>query len=182
MLGLGNALNMKLSAYSQGMKKRFALAVSLINDPPNFIFDEVLNGLDPQGIVFFRDLAVKFKKQGKAVLFSSHILSEVEGIADKVVFIHRGRIIGVYEMSEIINMAKPSLIIRVDKVKESLNILEKYGHVETRGDYLVISGSSIPSSEIVRVLVDNGFNVLEIRSEERSLEDFFFKLIKEKGE
>ncbi|MCC5990025.1 MAG: ABC transporter ATP-binding protein, partial [Thermosphaera sp.] len=89
MLGLGDALNTKLAAYSQGMKKRFALAVSLINDPPNFIFDEVLNGLDPKGIVFFRDLAIKFKKQGKAVLFSSHILSEVEGIADKVVFIHK---------------------------------------------------------------------------------------------
>lgn len=181
VFGLGNALDMKLATYSQGMKKRFALAVSLINDPPNFIFDEVLNGLDPQGIVFFRDLAVKFKKQGKAVLFSSHILSEVEGIADKVVFIHKGRIIGVYGMNEIVNMVKPSLIVRVDKTVEALNILEKYGHVENRGDHLVVSSPAVPPNEIVKTLVENGFNVLEVRNEERSLEEFFFNLIKERG-
>ncbi|MGB9827362.1 MAG: ABC transporter ATP-binding protein, partial [Thermosphaera sp.] len=159
MLGLGDALNMKLAAYSQGMKKRFALAVSLINDPPNFIFDEVLNGLDPKGIVFFRDLAVKFKKQGKAVLFSSHILSEVEGIADKVVFIHKGKIIGVYMMSEIVNMAKPSLIMKIDRVGESLSILEKYGRVETRGEYVVVSGLNASPSVIVKELVESGFSV-----------------------
>ncbi|QOR94835.1 ABC transporter ATP-binding protein [Thermosphaera chiliense] len=182
MLGLGDALNMKLAAYSQGMKKRFALAVSLINDPPNFIFDEVLNGLDPKGIVFFRDLAVKFKKQGKAVLFSSHILSEVEGIADKVVFIHKGKIIGVYMMSEIVNMAKPSLIMKIDRVEESLSILEKYGRVETRGEYVVVSGLNASPSVIVKELVESGFSVQEVRSEERSLEEFFFNLIRGKGE
>jgi len=182
MLGLGDALNMKLAAYSQGMKKRFALAVSLINDPPNFIFDEVLNGLDPKGIVFFRDLAVKFKKQGKAVLFSSHILSEVEGIADKVVFIHKGKIIGVYMMSEIVNMAKPSLIMKIDRVGESLSILEKYGRVETRGEYVVVSGLNASPSVIVKELVESGFSVQEVRSEERSLEEFFFNLIRGKGE
>ncbi|WP_448578141.1 ABC transporter ATP-binding protein [Thermosphaera sp.] len=181
-LGLGDALNKKLAEFSQGMKKRFALAVSLINDPPNFIFDEVLNGLDPKGIVFFRDLALKFKKQGKAVLFSSHILSEVEGIADKVVFIHKGRIIGVYGMSEIVNMAKPSLLVKVDRVGESLSILEKYGRVEAKGEYVVVSGLNTSSNVIIKELVENGFNVQEVRIEERSLEDFFFNLIKEKGE
>lgn len=182
MLGLGDALNTKLAAYSQGMKKRFALAVSLINDPPNFIFDEVLNGLDPKGIVFFRDLAIKFKKQGKAVLFSSHILSEVEGIADKVVFIHKGKIIGVYTVSEILNMARPSLIIKVDRVEESISILEKYGRVETKGEHVVVSGLNTSPSAVIKELVDSGFNVLEVRSEERSLEDFFFNLIKDKGD
>ncbi|MEM0260593.1 MAG: ABC transporter ATP-binding protein [Sulfolobales archaeon] len=99
--GLEDAMNRKIGQYSQGMRKRFALALSMISNPPNFLFDEVLNGLDPQGIVFFRQLAQEFKKEGKAVLFSSHILSEVEGIADRVVFIHRGRIIADMSIDEI---------------------------------------------------------------------------------
>ncbi|MEZ0289896.1 MAG: ABC transporter ATP-binding protein [Sulfolobales archaeon] len=100
-VGLEEAVNRKLSTFSQGMRKRFALALSLISDPPNFLFDEVLNGLDPQGIMFFRELAREFKKEGRAVLFSSHILSEVESIADRVVFIHRGRIIADMSIDEI---------------------------------------------------------------------------------
>ena len=100
-VGLGDAMNKKLGQYSQGMRKRFALALSMISDPPNYLFDEVLNGLDPQGIVFFRELVLDFKRRGKAVLFSSHILSEVENIADRVVFIHKGRIIADMSMQEI---------------------------------------------------------------------------------
>ncbi len=99
--GLGDAMRRKLGEYSLGMRKRFALALSMVNDPPNFIFDEVLNGLDPQGIAFFRQLATEFRREGKAVLFSSHILSEVEGVADRVVFIHRGRIVANMSIDEI---------------------------------------------------------------------------------
>jgi len=100
-VGLGDALYKKLGQYSQGMRKRFALALSMISDPQNYLFDEVLNGLDPQGIVFFRELVLELKKRNKAVLFSSHILSEVENIADRVVFIHKGRIVANMTMSEI---------------------------------------------------------------------------------
>lgn len=181
-LGLGNALNLKLAAFSQGMKKRFALAVSLLNDPPNFIFDEVLNGLDPQGIVFFRDMAVKFKSKGKAVLFSSHILSEVQDIADRVVFIHKGRIIGVYGMSEIVNMSKPSIIVKLDRVDgDARSVLEGFGEVRVENNYFIVSNPRTGSAEIVKTLVEHGFNVLEIKHQERSLEEFFFNLIREKG-
>ena len=101
MVGLEDAINKKLGTFSQGMKKRFALALSLINDPPNIIFDEVLAGLDPQGILFFRKIVKEFKNKNKAILFSSHILSEVQDIADRVVFIHRGKIIADMSMGEI---------------------------------------------------------------------------------
>ncbi|HEW64250.1 ABC transporter ATP-binding protein [Fervidicoccus fontis] len=181
--GLENALNMKLSAFSQGMKKRFALAVSMINDPPNFIFDEVLNGLDPQGIAFFRDMAVDFKKRKKAILFSSHILGEVQNIADRVVFIHKGKVIGSYKVDEIINTVKPSIVIKLDKIDDNtVNLLEKYGKVSKQGEYVVISSPSVSSGEVVKVLVEKGLSVLEIKYEERSLEDFFFSLLKSRGE
>ena len=178
--GLGDALNRKLSGYSQGMRKRFALAVSMINDPPNFIFDEVLNGLDPQGIIFFRELAVEFRKQGKAVLFSSHILSEVEGIADRVVFIHRGRIIGVYSMDEIRYMARPALLITLTRLDDGvLKVLESYGIPQVVDERRVIlRDPKADSSTVISELVSRGIGVEELRKEEKSLEEFFFSLVR----
>jgi len=179
MVGLGDALNKKLAAYSQGMKKRFALTVSLINDPPNFIFDEVLNGLDPQGIAFFRDLTSKFKRQNKAVLFSSHILSEVQGLADRVVFIHRGKIIGVYTMDEIARSAKPAIIVRVDRVDNVLlSKLSSFGETRVEGDKIIVSNPSADPAEINKAVFEAGYKVLELKASERTLEEFFFDLIK----
>jgi len=176
-VGLGNALDKKLGEYSQGMKKRFALAVSMINNPDNYLFDEVLNGLDPQGIAFFRDLAVKFKKNGCAVLFSSHILSEVENIADRVVFIHKGRIVKVLSIGEIRSLAKPALRIRVDRLDEKLReLLSVYGKVVFVKDMVVIEGFSGDENEVLGLLIKNGYRIFEVNSG-HSLEDVFFRII-----
>src|SRR5207245_5029796 len=83
------------------MKKRFSLAVSLLSDPQNFLFDEVLNGLDPEGIHFFRELMRGQKRMNKAILLSSHILTEIENVADRIVFIHRGRVIKIVTRDEL---------------------------------------------------------------------------------
>ena len=183
--GLREALDRRLSEYSQGMKKRFALAVSMVNNPPNFIFDEVLSGLDPKGIAFFRELTLDFKKQGKAVLFSSHILSEVEGTADRVVFIHKGRIIGTYTMDEIKYRAQPALEMRVSRVDESiLRLLEKYGEPRLVGENkIVLRNPRADANTVISELISNEVEVLEFKREEKSLEEFFFNLIEsaEKG-
>src|SRR5207237_4425484 len=92
-VGLSGFENRKIRTYSQGMKKRFSLGVSLLSDPQNFLLDEVLNGLDPEGIHFFRELMRGQKRVNKAILLSSHILTEIENIADRIVFIHRGHVI-----------------------------------------------------------------------------------------
>jgi len=87
MVGLSNDLNKKLREYSQGMKKRFSIAESLINDPKNVLFDETLNGLDPEGVKFVRDLIIDLKSKQKSILLSSHILTEIENLADRVAII-----------------------------------------------------------------------------------------------
>lgn len=183
--GLGDALNTKLSSYSLGMKKRFALAVSMINDPPNFMFDEVLNGLDPRGIAYFRELALEFRKQGKAVFFSSHILGEVEGIADRVVFIHKGKIIGVYTMDEIKYMAKPAVELVLGNINEDvLKVLREYGEpVVVSNNKVIVKGCVRDRGDIVSDIVKTGVKVYEVKHEEKSLEEFFFDLINkaEKG-
>ncbi|ADI31825.1 ABC transporter related protein [Staphylothermus hellenicus DSM 12710] len=180
-VGLSGAEYKKLQEYSQGMKKRFALAVSMINDPPNFVFDEVLNGLDPEGIKFFRELAKRFKKEGKSVLFSSHILSEVEAIADRVVFIHKGRIINSLSMQEIKRMAGKKLVVLLGRTPEK-NIVDKlkeYGRISVDGNTITIEGFKGEQSSIIELLVKNGYKINEIKLVEQSLEDVFFKLIGE---
>src|SRR5207245_4931535 len=76
-VGLSGFENRKIRTYSQGMKKRFSLAVSLLSDPQNFLFDEVLNGLDPEGIYFFRELLRGQTRVNTAILFACHILQVI---------------------------------------------------------------------------------------------------------
>ena len=82
--GIWEYRNRKLRTYSQGMKKRFAVVSALLSDPKNILFDETLNGLDPEGVRNIRNLMLEQKKQGKAVFLSSHILSELQNIADQL--------------------------------------------------------------------------------------------------
>jgi ABC-2 type transport system ATP-binding protein len=180
-LGLSGREKDKLKNYSQGMKKRFALAVSLISDPKNFIFDEVLNGLDPQGIQFFRDLALKMKKEGKAVLFSSHILSEVEAIADRVVFIHKGKILKEMSIEEIKKSVKTRdlKVVLGDFKPEALAEASKFGQVTNNGNVIIIKDCKGDIPQVSSAL--SKYQVVEINWLKGSLEEFFFKIINEQG-
>lgn len=180
LVGLQGAEKKKLSQYSQGMKKRFALAASLISDPKNFLFDEVLNGLDPQGIAFFRNLALDFKKQGKAVLFSSHILSEVENLADRVVFIHKGRIVKEMSMEEIRGLGKTDTVkVVLDKSPDdkAIRICSAFGSVNVQGSTIFVQGFNGNLAEISAELAKAGYNVIEIGKVHANLEEVFFKII-----
>lgn len=179
LVGLQGREKDKLKNYSQGMKKRFALAVSLISDPNNFLFDEVLNGLDPQGIMFFRDLALKLKKENKAILFSSHILSEVESIADRVIFIHKGKIIREMSISEIRSFIKSNafrvVLGRIDG--DVIKIAEKYGNARLEGNTVFIENFNGNIQGLSSDL--SHYDIVEMGKVEGNLEEVFFKLIGE---
>ncbi len=181
-VGLQGYENNKLREYSMGMKKRFSLAVSMISDPPNFLFDEVLNGLDPEGIRFFRELVLEFKKEGRAVLFSSHILSEVETIADEIVFIHKGRIINIIRSEDLSRFGGLVIELTISNIDNKLeNILESYGKVEVSGDSVIIYDSKAPAYEVNKVLVENGYKVSSLQSRRMELEEYFLKLVGGEG-
>ncbi|BBG23427.1 ABC transporter ATP-binding protein [Sulfuracidifex tepidarius] len=176
-VGLKGVERRKLENYSQGMKRRFALAVCLISNPQNYLFDEVLNGLDAQGIAYFRNLAADLKKEGKAVLFSSHILSEVESLADRVVFIHKGKIVKTMTMDEIRKFATPSLVLRVDKVDNNLiDDLSKFGEPTVNGDKVTVRNFNDDPSR-VNSMISSRYKVYEMKLEYSSLEEVFFRII-----
>src|SRR4029078_12940552 len=91
-VGLSERANSKVKTYSQGMKQRLGIAVALVHDPDLIILDEPMNGLDPQGIADIRQLINQLsKEQGKTVFISSHLLSEMEQVADSLLIIHKGK-------------------------------------------------------------------------------------------
>lgn len=98
---LSSAADRPVGGYSQGMRQRLALATALLGDPPVLVLDEPSNGLDPAGMAWLRDLIRGWAKQGRTVLFSSHILNEVEMVADHLVVINHGKVVRETSMSEL---------------------------------------------------------------------------------
>ena len=179
-VGLEGAESKKLKEYSQGMKKRFSLGVSILPNPHNMVFDEVLNGLDPEGIAYFRQMVVDYKKDGKAVLFSSHLLSEVEALADKIVFIHKGRVLKVIRRADIIVAGEESLRIVINNIDQRvISYLETLGELKVEGSTVILSKFNAEPSAISTELAKMSYAVSEFTRINTSLEDYFFRLIGE---
>ena len=182
-VGLSEHFNKKLRTYSQGMKKRFSMAESLIGDPQNILFDETLNGLDPEGVQFVRNMVVDLKKKGKAVLLSSHILSEVENIADRVAVIHYGKLIKLLTKHELTALGVETIHINVDNPDSKMQAaLETFGSVRMTGNTAILSNIKIGKIEFADItdkLIKDGYRVSDFHSAGQSLEDYFFSLIGE---
>ncbi|MFO1092640.1 MAG: ABC transporter ATP-binding protein, partial [Planctomycetaceae bacterium] len=120
-VGMADRADRRLRGYSKGMRQRIKLAQALIHNPDLLIVDEPLNGVDPVGRRELMDLFRRFRDQGKAVLVSSHILDEMETLADRVVFMGRGRIVAIGTLPEIRNMLDEyplHIRIRAPRVRE----------------------------------------------------------------
>lgn len=100
LVGMTTAGKKKVGGYSLGMKQRLGLAAAMLGNPQHLIFDEPVNGLDPEGVHWVRTVIRQLATEGKAVLVSSHLLSEMERTADRLVVIGKGQLIGEYTMDE----------------------------------------------------------------------------------
>jgi ABC-2 type transport system ATP-binding protein len=182
-VGLWQHRDKKLRAYSQGMKKRFSLAESLIGDPNNLMFDETLNGLDPEGVQFVRKLIVDQKKKGKAVLLSSHILTEIEAVSDRIAIIHHGKLIKVLSRSQLNELGHEKISLEIDNFDEkAFNELSKYGEVRQTSNGVLLTSLRIERKdypEIVNALVGSGYKVRKFEASGESLEEYFFNTIGE---
>ena len=123
-VGLAQRAHSRVGTYSQGMRQRLALACALVNDPSLLILDEPTNGLDPQGIADMRQLIRSLcKEQGKTVLVSSHLLSEIEMIADRVLIIHKGKKVAEESMQSLTEKAGQ---LKLQALPEKRYVLEAY--------------------------------------------------------
>lgn len=180
-VGLTGYMNRKLSGYSQGMKKRFSIAESLIGNPQNVLFDETFNGLDPEGVIFVRNLITGLRSKGKAIILSSHILTEVQNIADRVAIISHGKLVKILTKSEMKNLGKETMYISIDNPDDDLaKALKKFGEPALTGNDVVLKDIKIPRDQypdISRELISNGYRLRSIQIAGESLEEYFISLV-----
>jgi ABC-type multidrug transport system ATPase subunit len=180
MVGLAERAHSKIKTYSQGMKQRLGIAVALVHDPQLIILDEPMNGLDPQGIADIRHLVIQLsREQGKTVFVSSHLLNEMEQIADSMLIINKGKKVAEGSKQELLNPVKTQVELITDDQTRSINIIKetKWGqYLQNAGDetiLLEIDKKQIP--ELNKTLVEKNINVISLRPK-HSLEDFFLSL------
>jgi ABC-2 type transport system ATP-binding protein len=172
--------NRKLRYYSQGMKKRFSLIASMMGNPDNFLFDETLNGLDPQGVKEVRDFIIDLKKQGKSILLSSHILSELQNVADRIAIMKDGAIIKTLTRDDLKNLGTTGIKIHVKNPDGKIdNLLSNFGETVSDGYYYIIkkTGNADPS-EVNDELVRANYKVDYISMENETLEDYFLNMVR----
>jgi ABC-2 type transport system ATP-binding protein len=171
LVDLSAAANKLAGVYSLGMKQRLGLAAALLCDPPVLVLDEPGNGLDPQGIRFLRNLLRSRAAEGNTVFVSSHLLGEVEQLADDVVVVNRGRLVTQGSLAELRQSA--SLVRTASPVALRVTLESAGGVVESRrSDVLVVRGLSL--DEIGDQAFRAGIAVHELSRHADSLEDRFF--------
>src|SRR5258705_783180 len=180
MVGLAERAHSKVKTYSQGMKQRLGIATALVHDPQLIILDEPTNGLDPQGIADVRNLVLHLSKVRKKTLFiSSHLLNEMELIADSMLIIDRGKKVAEGNKEELLNPASMQVELITDNKEVSIHRIKetKWGSFLVNNDngniLLEISKNLIP--ELNRTLVEKNINVISLRPK-HSLEDYFLSL------
>ncbi|MCR6516030.1 MAG: ABC transporter ATP-binding protein [Clostridium sp.] len=183
-VGLQNRIDDKVKKYSLGMKQRLGLAAALIGRPKLLILDEPTNGLDPSGIIDFRNIVkTASRKYNMSVLISSHILSEIQQLCDRVAFINEGVIQSVEDMNIAIhNIEKESLSLVVSSdIKEALLALQKVPFVASAKEKngvinIIIEWDMTP--ELIENLVKYGVKIEEIRKNRDGLERRYMELVK----
>lgn len=181
-VGLGEVAGSPFSTLSQGMKKRFAIAVAMMANPPNLILDEVLNGLDPEWIKMARDWMLLMRQQGRSVLLSSHLLSELQGLADHFAFIHQGRLLGVWPRAAISASLPPRYFVRAANMDQAgVDLLAPYGFLTVQPPWVIIDQPRAAPEVITGILTERRYAIQEFRVEERGLEEFFLRLVGNRG-
>ena len=169
----------KVNTFSLGMKQRLGIAIALVHNPDLIILDEPTNGLDPQGIADIRHLIQNLSKQeGKTVLVSSHLLSEIEQVASQILIIHQGKKVAMGPTQTLLDPNKAIIHIVTQHDEQALSILgiSKYAqNIMQRKDgiYLSIATSEIPALHQFIVAANISLMSFELK---RSLEDYFLQI------
>jgi ABC-2 type transport system ATP-binding protein len=169
-----------VGSYSRGMKQRLGLAQALLNDPQVIFLDEPTNGLDPQGVIQFRNVIKELSGQGKTIFFSSHILDEVRHVCNTVGIISKGRLVAKGTPDEVRKkMIKDDNVTIFIRVLGDMPVLSDTGILDAKynGSSAVIKASSDIRGSISDELFRKGLRVTEMRLEQKTLEDIFLETV-----
>lgn len=186
LLDLTQAMDKPVKSYSLGMKQRLGIARAILSKPELLILDEPTNGLDPAGMKQIRYLLQMLcKEYGITIMVSSHILSEVESIADTIGIINHGKLMQEIALKDINEMGLMYISLAVEDVKKASYVLDgilNLNNFKVVDDHTIrIYDRTITTAELTRVLTMNDIKVDELIRKSESLEDYFLKLTMEEG-
>ncbi len=178
--GLQTAIRRKAGGFSLGMRQRLGIAAALLGDPPVLMMDEPFNGMDPEGIVWMRGFLRALAAQGRAVLVSSHLMSELQDTADHLVVVGRGQVIADTTVHNMIVAASGGRVtVRTTARTEATTVLAHAGATiaVTDQDALVISG--LAAEKIVALLGESGLPFSEVSPHRATLEEAYMELTRD---
>lgn len=180
MVGLGAHGARRVGGYSTGMRQRLALAAALLGDPAVLVLDEPASGLDPEGIVWLRELLRRFAAEGRTVLVSSHVLSEVQSTVDDVVIIARGRLVHASSLDDLRAHAADHVLVRTPQPEDFERLCaQRRWPVEPAGDAFHVHGAT--GDEIGAAAFGGGIEIHQLTDRIETLEQLFLKLMASHG-
>jgi ABC-2 type transport system ATP-binding protein len=182
-VGLASVARKAAGGFSLGMRQRLGIAAALLGDPPVLLFDEPVNGLDPEGVRWIRGLLRSLAAQGRAVLVSSHLMSELEGSADHLVVIGRGRLIADRAVAELVAAASGDrVVLRTARRLDAMTLLANAGATvaATGADEVTVTGMG--AERIIELLAADGVPFSGIGEHRASLEEAYMELTRDATE
>jgi ABC-2 type transport system ATP-binding protein len=178
--GLQKAARRKAGGFSLGMRQRLGIAAAMLCDPPVLMMDEPFNGMDPEGIVWMRGFLADLARQGRAVLVSSHLMSELQDTADHLVVVGRGKVIADTSVAELLAEASGDRVtLRTTARAEATTVLAHAGATVTASDRDSLTIAGLPAERIVAVLAEGGVPFSEVSAHRASLEAAYMDLTRD---
>ncbi|HUB40895.1 MAG TPA: ATP-binding cassette domain-containing protein [Streptosporangiaceae bacterium] len=178
--GLTSAARRKAGGFSLGMRQRLGIAAAMLGDPPVLMFDEPFNGMDPEGIVWMRGYLRSLAAEGRAVLVSSHLMSELEDSADHLVVVGRGKVIADTSVAKLIAAASGDRVtLRTVSRSEAMTVLAHAGATVAATNRDTLSVSGLSSEQVVARLTESGIGFSEIAAHRATLEEAYMELTRD---
>ena len=175
--GLGSAARRKAGGFSLGMRQRLGIAAAMLGDPPVLMFDEPFNGLDPEGTAWIRGFLRSLAAEGRAVLVSSHLMSELQDHADHLVVIGRGRLVADTSVAELLTAAsRDRVTVRTTARAEAMAVLTGEGATVAITGTDIVTVSGLPAQRIAELLGRHAVPFSELAAHRASLEEAYMEL------
>jgi ABC-2 type transport system ATP-binding protein len=184
-VGLADRANDLVRSYSLGMRQRLGMAAAMLPDPAVLLLDEPTNGLDPQGIRDVRALIRQLAADGKTILISSHLLSELEHVCDRLVVIDGGSLVYSGPMADLEARQSVELVVRpehADDLARLVTLLDRHGYAVHAGDREIrVHVSGAHAAALNLLAFRGGITIAELRAEREDLEATFFRMLWERA-
>ncbi|HMD91788.1 MAG TPA: ATP-binding cassette domain-containing protein [Trebonia sp.] len=183
LTGLASVAKRKTGGYSLGMRQRLGIAGALLGDPPVLMMDEPFNGMDPEGIVWMRGFLRSLAAEGRAVLVSSHLMSELQDTADHLVVAGRGKVIADTSVASLIEAASGDRVsVRTAASAEAMTVLAHAGATVAASGPGVLAVSGLPAERIVAALTESRVPFGEVTAHRATLEEAYMELTRDSVE